>query len=110
VSRKPLRCRGLLLEVHVAGGPSRAKRAEVIERLTRAIDGARSHGTAGQDTPSLTAAFMLGAIESSVTSALLAGEPERFRAAVPELAQMVVGAYFGDDAVAGEHLAALQAA
>jgi hypothetical protein len=29
---------------------------------------------------------------------------------VPELAQMIVAAYFGDDAVAGEHLAALQAA
>jgi hypothetical protein len=52
---------------------------------------------------------MVGAIESSLADALVAGEPQVFAAAVPELAHMVVATYLGEDAAA-EELAAATAA
>ena len=100
--------RTLLLEVHLAGGPSLEKRRLANERLAAAIDEARGEPGPSHSPPELTAAFMVAAIESSATSALAAAEPCRFAAAVPELARLVVGAYFGEEA-AEEELVALQA-
>jgi hypothetical protein len=51
---------------------------------------------------------MAGAIESTLTGALAAGEPGAFAGAVPELTHMVVSAYLGDEAAA-EELAATRA-
>jgi AcrR family transcriptional regulator len=105
----PLVARGLLVEVHVAGGPALLKRSEVCERLAHAIDGARREAGAGSSPPPITAQFMVGAIESTVVGALAAREPQAFTAAVPELAHMVVSTYLGEEA-AGEELAAATAA
>lgn len=101
---RPLAARGLLVEVHVAGGPAPAKREEMFERLTRAVDSARRETESRHSPPPMTAAFMVSAIEASVCAALEKGEPQGFAAAVPELAHLVVAAYFGDEA-AGEELA-----
>lgn len=101
--------RGLLVEVHVAGGPALLKRLEVFERLTRAVDSARHETESRHSPPPVTATFMVGAIEAAVTSALSRAEPGDFVAAVPELAQMVLAAYFGDE-IAGEETAAPWAA
>jgi AcrR family transcriptional regulator len=105
----PALARGLLVEVHVAGGPSLRRRAEVGERFARAIDRGRRERGADRSPPPITAQFMLGAVESTLTGALIAGEPQAFAAAVPELAHMVVSAYLGE-AAAGEDLAAATAA
>ena len=105
----PVLARGLLVEVHVAGGASLGRRAEVCERFARAIDGGRREPGADRSPPPITAQFMVGAIESTLTGALIAGEPQAFAAAVPELAHMVVAAYLGE-AAAGEELAAATAA
>lgn len=104
-----LMARGLLAEVHVAGGPAMSKRTEMLERLTVAIDEARHAPDSTHSPPPVTATFMVGAVESAVVSALVNDQPESFAAAVPELAQMIVAAYFGDEA-ADEELAALRAA
>lgn len=109
VSERPLWARGLLVEVHVAGGPSLARRAEALGRLTRAVDVARREADGGHSPPPLTASFMVGAIESAAIRALSDGEPCELAAAVPELARMVVAAYFGE-AAGDEELAALQTA
>lgn len=98
---RPAAARGILVEVHVAGGPALAKREELSERLTRAIDSARRETGSRHSPPPMTAAFMVRAIEAAVCAALEAGEPQRFTAAVPELAGMVAAAYFGEEA-AGE--------
>ena len=45
---------------------------------------------------------MLGAVDSAATSALAQGDPARFAAAAPELAHMIVAAYFGEEAAAEE--------
>ena len=89
--------RGLLVEVHVAGGAALAKRAEVLERLIRAVDGARRELDLGHASPPpLAAPFMVGAIEASVTRCLLNRRPQEFVEALPELAQMVATPYFGE--------------
>lgn len=109
VRERPSFARGLLVEVHVAGGAALLKRLEVFERLTRAVDSARHETGSRHSPPPVTATFMVGAIEAAVTSALTRAEPEDFAAAVPELAHMVLAAYFGDD-IAGEETATLRAA
>ena len=103
LAERPLLARGLLVEVHVAGEPALGRRAEVAERLVAAIDGARGEKKCSlTEPPPLTARFMLGAIEAAATSALARGEAAGFAASVPDLAHMVVAAYFGEDAAAEE--------
>jgi AcrR family transcriptional regulator len=109
LGERPTFARGLLVEVHVAGGSALLKRLEVFERLTRAVDSARHETESRHSPPPVTATFMVGAIEAAVTSALTRAEPEDFSAAVPELAQMILAAYFGDD-IADEETAILRAA
>lgn len=101
--------RGLLVEVHVAGGPALLKRLEVFERLTHAVDSARRETESRHSPPPVTATFMVGAIEAAVTRSLSRTQPSDFADAVPELAQMVLAAYFGDE-VAGEETDFLRAA
>lgn len=107
VVERPTMAKGLLVEVHVAGGPALIKRLEVFERLTRAIDGARRETESRHSPPPVTATFMVGTIEATVTSALIKGDPQRFANAVPELARLVVAAYFDDEA-AEQDMAVLQ--
>lgn len=109
VTSRPSFAKGLLVEVHVAGGAALLKRMEVFERLTRAIDGARRETESRHSPPPVTATFMVGTIEAAVISALVKGEPKRFADAVPELARIVVAAYFDDEA-AEQDMAALRTA
>jgi len=106
---RPAFARGLLVEVHVAGGSALLKRLEVFERLTRAVDSARHETGSRHSPPPVTATFMVGAIEAAVTSALTRAKPADFTDAVPELAHMVLAAYFGDE-IAGEETGVLRAA
>ncbi len=92
---QPALGRGLLLEVHVAGGPALGQRQEVLERLSRALDSARRETESRHSPPPLTAAFMVSAIESAVVRALAKDEPDWFERAIPELEQLVSAAYFG---------------
>lgn len=106
---RPTFARGLLVEVHVAGGAALLKRLEVFERLTHAVDSARHETESRHSPPPVTATFMVGAIEAAVTSALTRAKPRDFADAVPELAHMILAAYFGDE-IAGEETGALRAA
>lgn len=95
VDERPALARGLLVEAHVAGQRPLAKRQEVFERLSRAVDSARRETGSRHSPPPVTATFIIGAIESAVTTALLREQPQQFDSAVPELAQLAVVAYFG---------------
>jgi AcrR family transcriptional regulator len=95
---RPLGAKGLLVEVHVAGGRALAKREAVMERLSRAIDSARRENESRHSPPPITANFMVSAIDACVVGMLARGEPQNFSAAIPELAHMVVSAYFGEEA------------
>ncbi len=78
------------------------------KRLAAKIDAGRGIG-GKRPPPPITGQFMVGAIESSLTAALAAGEPGAFGAAVPALTHMVVSAYLGEEE-AGKALAAASAA
>ena len=93
---QPLVARALLIDVHLAGRAALDKRKEMLERLSGAIDSARRETRSRHSPPPLTALFMVSAIETAVVSALIAGEPQRFGEAVPELVEIVCVAYFGD--------------
>ena len=95
VSERPLLAHSLTVGVHRAGAAVLAKRDEILERLFRAIEGARSESDPLHDPPpGITAPFMIGAIESSVAKALEEGRPQAFAVEAPALAELVIGAYF----------------
>lgn len=94
VTAHPLRMRGLLVEVHVAGGSALTKRAEVLERFAVAVDRGRFPVDDCQLGPSsLTAAFMVRAVDAAVTRALLEDDPREFTGTLPELAQLIAAPY-----------------
>jgi AcrR family transcriptional regulator len=95
LAERPLLAKGVLVEVHVAGDPALARRAEVQARLVEALDRAREELPEGDGPPPLTARFMLGAVDAAAAGALATGEPAAFADAVPELTRMIVAAYFG---------------
>lgn len=94
---QPQLAKGLLVEVHAAGEPALARRREVIERLTRAVDGARRETESRHSPPPITAEFIVCAIEQAVLAALAKGEPERFAEQMPELVFLAVALYFGSE-------------
>lgn len=95
VSDEPARAKAIFVEVHVAGGGALAKRREILERLTRALDSACRHNGSSHLPPPMTAEFMICAVEQAVSSALIRGKPGEFAAAVPELVALISQAYQG---------------
>ncbi len=98
-AEQPALARGVVVQVHVAGGRALDKREEVFERLARAIDSARRETAVSRHSPPpITAAFILSTVEQSVAMALLKGQPERFASAVPDLVQLASAIYLGESA------------
>jgi AcrR family transcriptional regulator len=90
-AERPQLARGMLLEVHVAGGPALLRRKEVFERFSHAIDSARRETRSRHSPPPLTAVFIVHLIDAAMANALLRRAPERFAPA--ELAELA-GAYY----------------
>jgi AcrR family transcriptional regulator len=97
VEAEPLIARGLLAEVHLAEDAPLAKRKEVFERLSRAIDLARRENESRHSPPPITAAFILSAIEASVVDALLRKRPEDFGREVPTLVYLALSLYCSEE-------------
>jgi AcrR family transcriptional regulator len=95
LEQNPLLARGMLVEVYIAGEPAMAKRKEVFERLSRAIDSARRENESRHSPPPIAADFILSAIETTAVNALIQGAPRNFTAAVPELADLATMVFFG---------------
>jgi AcrR family transcriptional regulator len=90
--------RGLICEVFVAGGPTMQRRIENMERLSRAVDGARLETERNTSSaPPDTAPFLVSAIESVAIKALSSGHPEDFAVAVPDLLSITASYFFGPD-------------
>lgn len=96
IDADPPLARALLIDVHLAGDVAELRRKQLCERLARAIDTAREEPDSHHSPPPLTSLFMVSAIESAAVAALIRDEPDSFTAAVPELEQLVLAAYFGD--------------
>jgi AcrR family transcriptional regulator len=104
VTDRPPLARALLVEVYVAGGAALLKHDELLECLSRAIDNSACRETPEprHSPPPVTAQFMVGAIEHTARSFLIAGEVEKVWASLPELMHLVIGPYLGEDAAAEE--------
>jgi AcrR family transcriptional regulator len=89
VAREPAAARVLLVEHRVAGGRSTATHERVCGRLERALDSARRLAGPATEPPSLTPAFVLGAIEAASTELVI----RREAAGAPDLGPSL--AYFG---------------
>ncbi len=97
VAEQPLLAKALLLEVRAARGRAWAKHQQVVERLTAAIDTARAEPHATSSASSMTAGFMVGAIEESISLEIGAGRAADVERLLPDLAHLVVLNYFGED-------------
>jgi AcrR family transcriptional regulator len=94
LARDPALARGVLVEVHAAGGPAAARHELILERLSDAIDSVRREIPGSRhDPPPLTAEFMVRAVAGYATDALRTGRPEDFLAAVPDLARQIIDSY-----------------
>ncbi|HET6997282.1 MAG TPA: TetR/AcrR family transcriptional regulator [Solirubrobacterales bacterium] len=97
-ANQPTMARALLVEPHAAGGAALVEHDRLLERLARAIDGARSEISSRQPPPPVTATFMVGAIETLVRAKLMSDEPETAPEMLPGLLHFVVMQYYGEDA------------
>ena len=95
---QPSLARALLVEPHAAGGAALAEHDRLMERLSRAIDGARREIPSRQAPPPVTATFMVGAIETLVRTKLMSDQPETAPEMLPGLLHFVVMQFYGEDA------------
>ncbi|MCW2987647.1 MAG: transcriptional regulator, TetR family [Solirubrobacterales bacterium] len=105
-ANQPALARALLVEAHAAGGAALAEHDLLMERLSRAIDGARREIPSRQAPPPVTATFMVGAIETLVRVKLMSDEPETAPEMLPGLLHFVVMQFYGEDAAWEEMTAA----
>jgi AcrR family transcriptional regulator len=104
-ANQPAIAKALFVEVHAAGEQALAQRADLMERLSRALDGARREIPSRQAPPPVTATFIVGAIDTLVCAKLMDGEAKRAPELLPGLLYFVVGQYFGE-AAAWEEMSA----
>jgi AcrR family transcriptional regulator len=104
-ANQPATAKALLVEVHAAGEHSLAKRRELMERLSRALDSARREIPSRHAPPPVASDFIVGAIDTLLAAKLLDGDAERAPEMLPGLLHFVVMQYLGESA-AWEEMAA----
>jgi AcrR family transcriptional regulator len=97
-ANQPAIAKALLVEVHAAGERALAQRADLMERLSHALDSARREFPTRQAPPPVTSDFMVGAIDTLVCAKLMDGDAERAPEMLPGLLYFVVMQYFGEKA------------
>jgi AcrR family transcriptional regulator len=105
-ANQPAIAKALLVEVHAAGERSLAQRRDLMERLSRTLDGARREIPSRQAPPPITSDFIVGAIDTLLTAKLLDGDAERAPEMLPGLLHFVVMQYLGESAAWDEMTAA----
>ena len=96
VAEQPLLAKTLLIEVRAARGQAWAKHQQLVERLASAVDSAR-HEPGATSATSLTAQFVVGAIEEAIAVEIGAGRTATVERLIPDLAHLAVLQYFGED-------------
>jgi AcrR family transcriptional regulator len=97
VAEQPLLAKALLIEVRAARGAAWAKHQQLVERLARAVDGARREPGAQPTAAALTAQFVVGAVEEAIATEIGAGRAATVERLLPDLAHLGVLNYFGED-------------
>jgi AcrR family transcriptional regulator len=103
---QPAIARALLVEAHAAGERTLARRRELMERVSRALDAGRGELPGGQAPPSITSDFIVGAVDTLLTAKLMDGDAERAAEMLPGLVHFVVMQYLGESAAWEEMTAA----
>jgi AcrR family transcriptional regulator len=104
-ANQPAIARAIFVEAPAAGGDAMAQHDLLMERLSGAFDGARREISSRQAPPPVTAAFMVGAIETLVRTKLMSDQPETAPEMLPGILHFVVMQFYGERA-AWEELAA----
>jgi AcrR family transcriptional regulator len=97
VAEQPLLAKALILEVRAARGDAWLKHQQLVDRLVAAIDSARQQPGALRSTSTMTAGFMVGAIEESIALEIGGGRAAEAERLLPDLAHLIVLNYFGED-------------
>jgi AcrR family transcriptional regulator len=105
-ARQPGVAKALFVEVHAAGERALEQRNQLMERLSRALDGARREIPSRQAPPPVTADFIVGAIDTLVCAKLMDGDAASAPDMLPGLLYFVVMQYLGEDAAWEEMSAA----
>lgn len=105
-ANQPAIAKAIFVEVHAAGERALAQRADLMERLSRALDSARREIPTRQAPPPVTSTFMVGAIDTLVCAKLMDGDAASAPEMLPGLLYFVVMQYFGETAAWEEMTAA----
>lgn len=97
VAEQPLQARALLLEVRAARGKAWTAHQRQVERLTAALDGARHEPGARPDSNPMTAGFIAGAIEESLSIEIAAGRAEEAQLLLDDLTRLAFLQLFGEE-------------
>lgn len=97
VAEQPLLARALLLEVRAARGAAWEAHQRQVERLTAALDTARGEPGARPDANPMTAGFIAGAIEESLSIELAAGRAEAVPFLLDDLSRLAFLQLFGEE-------------
>jgi AcrR family transcriptional regulator len=97
VAEQPVMAKALLIEVRAARGQAWVKHQQLIERFAATIDLARQEPAARPNVTSLTAQFVVGAIEEAICVEIGAGRIATVERLLPDLAHLAVLQYFGED-------------
>lgn len=97
VAEQPLLAKALLLEVRAARGDAWLAHQRQVERLTAALDTARHEPGARADASPMTAGFVAGAIEESLSIELAAGRSDGVQLLLPSLTHLAFLQLFGEE-------------
>lgn len=97
VAEQPLLAKALLLEVRAARGEAWAVHQRQVERLTAALDSARHEPGARPGANPMTAGFIAGAIEESLSIELAAGRSAQVQRLLPDLTRLAFLQLFGEE-------------
>jgi AcrR family transcriptional regulator len=97
VAEQPLLAKALLIEVRAARGEAWAAHQRQVERLTAAIDSAREEPGARPNASPMTAGFVVGAIEESLSIELAAGRADAAQLLLDDLTHLAFLQLFGEE-------------
>jgi hypothetical protein len=97
-AERPAVANALFREVYVVGGPALAKREEIVERLTAALEvGTEEVDEAAIGIPQ-PARFVIGAVEGVIAGHLSRGQADRLPGVGPELTRFIIASFHGIEA------------
>jgi len=102
LAAEPVLAKGILLEVYGGEAAAAAKRDEVLERLSRAIDTARREKSSRHSPPPIAARFILSAVEAVASQQLASEDRDLFARAIPDLLFLATTIFFGREAAEAE--------